>query len=162
MTSERLMVFKELPLTEDYDNNYDWNFFLCSTNFNITQNIVELINTIDGVEYIGVISRYKMKIGIAELFNVEDVKDNIIDSVYQSFEKPIITIPNIPKKSQDEICFENLKKMNSKYKYFATIFTSGDTTETKIIVENDEEEAKRKLEFLLEENKESKVLKTWN
>lgn len=162
MTTDKLMVFKSLPLSDDYENNLEWNFFLCTTNFNITNGVVELINGIPGVEVLNIVSRYKMKIGIGSLFNEDDVKDNIIDSVYASFEKPIVTIPQVVKKTQNEIYFENLKRMYKEYKFFATVFTSGEISETKLIVENDEEEAKRKLEFLLEENKESKVLKTWN
>jgi hypothetical protein len=162
MTTDKLMVFKSMPLSDDYENNLEWNFFLCTTNFTVTNGVVEVINGIPGVEVLNIVSRYKMKIGIGSLFNEDDVKDNIIDSVYASFEKPIITIPQVVKKTQNEIYFENLKRMHKEYKFFATVFTSGETPQTKLIVENDEEEAKRKLEFLLEENKESKVLKTWN
>lgn len=162
MTTERLMVFEELPPSDDYENKLKWNLFLCLTNFNINKTVVEIINEVVGVEAVNVLTRYKMKIAIAPLFDEEEVKENIQDAVYASFEKPVISIPKVETKTQDEIFFNNLKQMNNKYKYFATVFIKGENPETRLIIENDEEEANRKLGLLLSENKESKVLKTWN
>ena len=162
MNKERLMVFRSID-NEDLNSVYNWNLIVADTNFPITKKVITIINGVDGVESLNILSPYKITIGIGELFNEEYVKENILEAVYASFENPVLVIPEEkPKKSQEEIIFNNLKSLNKDCKFFATIFTSGDNPQVKFIFENDETEANRKLEFILNENKEGKVLKTWN
>lgn len=69
---------------EDYEDSNDeleekdfYNFWICNTNFNITNGIVDSVQYVEGVETLELVSRYKMRVGIGELFDEDDVKDNI-------------------------------------------------------------------------------------
>lgn len=53
----------------------DVKIYTIDTNFNITKPIVEILNTkIDGIEGIKVISRYKVRVMVGKLFDVDDIQ----------------------------------------------------------------------------------------
>jgi hypothetical protein len=67
-----------------------WDCWICHTNFNITQEIVGIINEANGVESLVIMGRYTFCIGIAKLFESADVKAEIEeklkrDSIDKSF-----------------------------------------------------------------------------
>lgn len=60
------------------DINKLFNFYVCSTNFAITTKMYqELNNNVEGVETLDKISPYKIRIGIGELFDEQEVKNSI-------------------------------------------------------------------------------------
>lgn len=54
-----------------------WDCWICHTNFNITQDISDLINEAFGVEALVIMGRYTFCIGVAKMFEANDVKSNI-------------------------------------------------------------------------------------
>jgi len=56
-------------------NNFDC--WMAHTNFNITTNVKEQINKIDGVEILKIYSRYRFFIGVGSMFSIGDVRVKI-------------------------------------------------------------------------------------
>jgi len=55
--------------------------WLCHTNFNINLPVVAVLDTLEGVETITVVTRYQMIIGFGRLFEVSEVKKNIASTL---------------------------------------------------------------------------------
>lgn len=51
--------------------------FLVSTNFRITANIYRAIKNVDGIEGIQVLTPYRMRIAIGDLFDIDEVRVSV-------------------------------------------------------------------------------------
>lgn len=54
---------------------------ICHTNFTITNKEATIVNFIEGVETLSIISRYQMLIGFGRMFKGEDVRKEIADTL---------------------------------------------------------------------------------
>ena len=122
------------------------------TNFDITQNISDLIECVDGVEALEVMSRYTFFLGVGKMFNFRDVRLGI-ESLILEPEYPEDTLTIL---DSDEIIrsVEIIKEQLSSEKHWA-IFVSneGDIDYAKTDNKNDEQFLKTVLFF--EETKQS-------
>lgn len=68
----------------DSSNNLHkiFNFWDGHANFDITQDICNVIEMVPGVEILNIFSRYRFRIAIGRLFNGSDVKADIQKQVY--------------------------------------------------------------------------------
>jgi hypothetical protein len=53
------------------------NLWIGETNFDITMGIMDVLNKLDGIETLDILTRYRFRVGIGRLFNGEDTKDSI-------------------------------------------------------------------------------------
>ena len=122
------------------------------TNFDITQNVSDLIEYVDGVEALEVMSRYTFFLGVGKMFNFRDVRLGI-ESLILEPEYPEDTLTIL---DSDEIIrsVEIIKEQLSSEKHWA-IFVSneGDIDYAKTDNKNDEQFLKTVLFF--EETKQS-------
>ena len=122
------------------------------TNFDITQNVSDLIECVDGVEALEVMSRYTFFLGVGKMFNFRDVRLGI-ESLILEPEYPEDTLTIL---DSDEIIrsVELIKEQLSSEKHWA-IFVSneGDIDYAKTDNKNDEQFLKTVLFF--EETKQS-------
>ena len=51
------------------------------TNFNLTEDIKESLNEVDGVEVLKICSRYRFFVGVGRMFDFSDVRKNIEDQI---------------------------------------------------------------------------------
>lgn len=59
-----------------------WDCWICHTNFAITEEIVDTLDTqIDGVEALKILGKYSFFIGVAKLFDILDVRKDIEDTL---------------------------------------------------------------------------------
>lgn len=65
----------------------DFNFWMMHTNVDISPRMVLLIEEIQGIESIDVVSRYRARVGIAKLFNEDTVKSAISDAINNLMDK---------------------------------------------------------------------------
>lgn len=98
------------------------------TNFDLTKSVEKIIESVEGVELLSIIGRYRFFIGIGKLFNFSDVRrtiesilcDSLSDSYDDILEQDIET--NYRSLSSSII---NLKLLVSEYKHWA-IFIGSD------------------------------------
>lgn len=72
-----------IPYTENTASSKIFNFWIGHTNFNITQNVSDVIEKTDGVETLDVFTRYRFRIAIGKSFDESKVKTDINNRVYQ-------------------------------------------------------------------------------
>lgn len=70
-----------IPYNESTDSCKIFNFWTGHTNFDITNNIGELIEFTEGVETLDIFTRYRFRIGIGKAFNERDVINNINNKI---------------------------------------------------------------------------------
>lgn len=63
-----------IPLTDELLISRKYNLWMAHTNFHLTAKLIDMIETIPGVESLDVFSPYRMRIGIGRLFDEKDVK----------------------------------------------------------------------------------------
>lgn len=79
-----------------------FNFFLGNTNFDMTQEVSDIIEETPGVEVLEIFTRYRFVIAVAKLFNPDEVKNLITKSLCgTSFEELVADIED--KSLADEI-----------------------------------------------------------
>jgi len=61
-----------VPITEHTDPNKIFNFWVGHANFNLSPNVVNVINDVVGVETLDVFTRYRMRIGIGKHPSFQD------------------------------------------------------------------------------------------
>lgn len=66
-----------IPYNEYTDCTKIFNFWVGHTNFSITQNIVEKLQNINGVETLDIFTRYRFRISFGKAFNEREVIDSI-------------------------------------------------------------------------------------
>lgn len=74
-----------VPFEEIKDCDKIFNFWTGHTNFNISHNIANIIENVDGVETFNIFTRYRFRIGVGKTFQDRDVMANINSKVYQEF-----------------------------------------------------------------------------
>jgi hypothetical protein len=75
-----------IPVNEHTASGKIFNFWTGHTNFNITKNISNIIESIDGVETLDIFTRYRFRIAIGKLFNNGEVMNKISNEVYSYLE----------------------------------------------------------------------------
>lgn len=166
---ERKMKFREFESIQqdfnevDFSKSFGWNLYVLDSNFYFTTQICDIIAKTEGVESVEILSPYKVRIGIGEMFNTNEIQDLIEDRIYNSFEQEIVAQEKKEKapKSREEIEFNNYRTMYNK-KYFATVFVNGEKPDRKFFSGDDKDELEEKIKKTLETNPNSKVMKTWN
>ncbi len=58
-----------------------WDCWICHTNFDITNEIVEIIEEVSGVEVLKIMGRYSFFIGVAKMFDIKEVRHEIESSL---------------------------------------------------------------------------------
>lgn len=75
-----------IPVNEHTASGKIFNFWTGHTNFNITKNISNIIESVDGVETLDIFTRYRFRIAIGKLFNNGEVMNKISNEVYSYLE----------------------------------------------------------------------------
>ena len=70
-----------IPFNEYTDCTKIFNFWLGHTNFNISQNIAELLQSIEGVETLDIFTRYRFRISFGKAFEDRKIMDLINNAV---------------------------------------------------------------------------------
>lgn len=76
-----------IPYNEHTAPSNIFNFWIGHTNFNISNKISDLIETIDGVELLDIFTRYRFRVGIGKCFNDRDVMNEITNQIVAFYEK---------------------------------------------------------------------------
>lgn len=71
----------EITLAESFD------CWLGHTNFNLTEDIKDSLNKVDGVEVLKICSRYRFFVGIGKMFEFSDVRERIEKDLLNKGEK---------------------------------------------------------------------------
>lgn len=132
----------------DFKEAFGWCFHMMNTNFRISRDCLHRISEVDGVESIEPFSDYKLRIGIAELFDVEKVKENIRVAIFE--ENKLSTLDR----------YKNYKNTIGKdSKYFAVVFSGNNST---FVMAQEKEVAENKLQTITKDLSEFEVEKSWN
>lgn len=75
-----------IPFTENTAPGRIFNFWTGHSNFNITQKILDIIESIGGVETLDIFTRYRFRIGVGKAFKDSEVMHNINQQVYSYLE----------------------------------------------------------------------------
>jgi len=70
-----------IPFNEHTDCTKIFNFWIGHTNFDITKNIAQLLQTINGVETLDVFTRYRFRISFGKAFEDRDIINNINNKI---------------------------------------------------------------------------------
>lgn len=77
-SEEETAFIKQFPVKLLSENlSDDFNLWIAYTNFNISRQDIENIESINGVESLDVYSRYRIRVGIGKLFKEDKVKEDI-------------------------------------------------------------------------------------
>lgn len=68
-------------LVEDMTMLSNFDCWMAYTNFDITQDIKEILNAIEGVEVMRICSRYRFFLGVGKMFNFKEVRSDIEQSL---------------------------------------------------------------------------------
>jgi len=71
-----------IPYTENTASGKIFNFWVGHTNFNINNDVVDIIENTDGVETLDIFTRYRFRIAIGKVFDDAQVMKEINDQVY--------------------------------------------------------------------------------
>lgn len=138
--------FGIIPLNEASLPSSIFKFWRADTNFPLTnQHNIILRNTL-GVETLDYYTPYRFRVGVATLFNDEDVKGRIEKALLESFQKPVLT---------DD------KKYNMLYKQFK-FFIVISNEKNWVFAGNSKEEAENKLKKFVENGGSyQEIFKSW-
>lgn len=75
-----------IPFTENTASSQIFNFWTGHSNFNITNKILSLIESIDGVESLDIFTRYRFRISVGKAFKDAEVMHSINNKVYSYLE----------------------------------------------------------------------------
>lgn len=70
-----------IPYNEHTSSGKIFNFWVGHTNFNLSKNVVNIIEKCEGVEILDIFTRYRFRIGIGKCFNDNEVMTNIKDTI---------------------------------------------------------------------------------
>jgi len=84
--------FGFLPITENNKASNRFDFWVLHTNFDLTEDITDIVDSIPGVETAEVFTRYRMRIGFPRsgLFNVGEVKKQIQDAIIEADQRQYV------------------------------------------------------------------------
>lgn len=68
-------------LVEDMTMLSNFDCWMAYTNFDITQDIKEILNAVEGVEVMRICSRYRFFLGVGKMFNFKEVRSDIEQSL---------------------------------------------------------------------------------
>jgi hypothetical protein len=71
-----------IPYNEYTASSKIFNFWVGHTNFNISEDIVNILERCDGVEILDIFTRYRFRIGIGKCFTDSDVMSDIKNKIY--------------------------------------------------------------------------------
>lgn len=74
-----------IPIMEHSLPSRVFKFCVGHTNFNLTQDMGNIINEIDGVETLDVFTRYRFRIAVGKAFDSNEVRNNINQAVKEYF-----------------------------------------------------------------------------
>jgi hypothetical protein len=74
-----------IPYNEHTASGKIFNFWLGHTNFNISNNVKDIIEQCDGVEILDIFTRYRFRIAIGKCFNDADVINLINENINQIY-----------------------------------------------------------------------------
>jgi hypothetical protein len=72
-----------IPYNEYTDCSKIFNFWIGHTNFNITSEIAELIESVEGVETLDIFTRYRFRVSFGKAFNDREIMDLINKSILE-------------------------------------------------------------------------------
>lgn len=78
-----------IPYTENTASSKIFNFWVGHTNFDIDQQIADIIELSDGVETLDIFTRYRFRIAIGKVFDDSIVMKEINDSIYNYLESTV-------------------------------------------------------------------------
>lgn len=102
-----------------------FDFWMGSTNFNITQKVLKTLEKIDGVEKLKLIGRYTFIIGVGKLFDFRDVR---VDIETQLCDEKELTIEDLKNEEVKNILLTKYEKL-AKNKYWALIILPNGKTD---------------------------------
>jgi hypothetical protein len=70
-----------IPYNEYTASSKIFNFWVGHTNFNLTQNIANIIEQCEGIELLDIFTRYRFRIGIGKCFIDSDVMASITEKI---------------------------------------------------------------------------------
>lgn len=73
-----------IPYNEHTASGKIFNFWTGHTNFDITKNIIDILEEIEGVETLDIFTRYRFRIGIGKCFDDALVMSNINETIYSA------------------------------------------------------------------------------
>src|SRR6185312_325269 len=97
-----------------------FNYWLMHTNFKLTQEILELIEAVPGVEYIDVYSNYRARLAFARLFESAIVKREIQEKLMSFLGEDLIKSPSKAIMYVDKRVTE-LKEELAKHEFWAIL-----------------------------------------
>lgn len=71
-----------IPYNEHTASSKIFNFWVGHTNFTITKEIVDTIESVDGIEILDVFTRYRFRIAIGKCFEDSDVMSSVSNTIY--------------------------------------------------------------------------------
>lgn len=78
--------------------------WICKTNFNIDSQVTALLNSIDGVETLTVVTRYQFIVGFGELFTVKEVRAEIEETLRNIDVIPKTKLNRMVRQMYNETC----------------------------------------------------------
>ena len=72
-----------IPFNEFTASSKIFNFWTIHTNFDISENVANIIEKVEGVEALNIFTRYRLRIAIGKAFDEVSVKKNLETSVYK-------------------------------------------------------------------------------
>jgi len=81
-----------LPVNDNIRPSNTFNFWIGHTNFRLTQNVIDIIEKVDGVEILDICTPYRLRLGIGRMFEGNKVKYDILTQVdeYLSYKEKYI------------------------------------------------------------------------
>ena len=110
------------------------------TNFDITGNVRDIIESVDGVEALEIMSRYTFFLGVGKMFKFRDVRTRIEKNIFQEQELLEIQEENILENDDIIRSIEIIKEQLSSEKHWAIFISSdGNIDYAKTDNQNDEQ-----------------------
>lgn len=78
-----------IPLTEYTQPSKVFNFWVGHTNFDVTEDIYDVIEEVDGVEILDIFTRYRFRIGIGEMFEHGDVMRDVRKQIFKHIKNSV-------------------------------------------------------------------------
>lgn len=77
-----------IPYNEKIPSSKIFNFWVGHTNFDITNNVQQIISSVTGVEILDIFTRYRFRIAVAKAFKDRDVMNDISSAIQNAIEYP--------------------------------------------------------------------------
>jgi hypothetical protein len=104
-----------IPLNEHNQPSKVFNFWMGHTNFNIEEEVKDIIEKTPGVETLEIYTRYRFRISIGRAFDEDDVMLDIHNRLCPQEDKVKVVIPEVKPSGIDKV----KSHLGSKYKFWA-------------------------------------------